>query len=339
MGKHGVFGATRVQLPHLCYLGGETITNPDNWKVPLPTVPTIVQVASEGGECFYAMNGNFAQHNSPGRIAQDAEQFIGPMSNMETLHIHAPAGIVHLQYWHECGHGRNERAAFQYYERVLNLDPIAYWPLWETSGTTAECLVNPAQNGTYSSDVSTWPVGTGIGDGNSAPGFDGTNDWVEGITATIAAAWNGSEGTLFHWLKVANVGVWTDGVRRDTMFFQVDGSNYVMIRRSTANNTMQWLYNAGGTLEVVGTAGLSSTAWVPVALTWSKSAEEMKAYWNGAQTGATQTTLGVWAGTIGAANIGATGVGPANPWSGWLAHAAVWDRALTQPDINSLATA
>ena len=36
-----------------------------------------------------------------------------------------------------------------YNEKVLRTGPIAYWPQDETSGTVARCLVNPAQNGTY----------------------------------------------------------------------------------------------------------------------------------------------------------------------------------------------
>ena len=103
MGKHGVFDATRVQLPYLCYIGVESITNPDNWKVPLPTTATVVQIGSEDGECHYALDGNFAQDNSPGYIAADGERMIGPIGggSMQTLHLHAPDGIVHLQYYRE----------------------------------------------------------------------------------------------------------------------------------------------------------------------------------------------------------------------------------------------
>jgi len=224
-----------------------------------------------------------------------------------------------------------------YFAKVLATGPIAYWPLWEASGTTARCLVNPAQNGTYSSDVSTWPVGTGMGDGNTAPQLDGANDSVNVLTAALIAAFNGSEGTLFQWIKVANAGVWTDLTRRDPFFVQVDGNNFCMMQKvSWANNRLGWYYTAGAVAESVTTGGLFSTDWVPIALTWSKAADEMKAYWAGAQSGVTQTILGNWAGNVGAAVLGATSAAPVNPWQGGLAHCAVWSRALSLTEYQAL---
>ncbi|GAI14148.1 unnamed protein product, partial [marine sediment metagenome] len=77
-----------------------------------------------------------------------------------------------------------------YDDKVLGMDPIAYWPLSETSGLVANCLVNPAQNGVYTGVTLGQP---GIGDGNTAPYFDGTNDYVDVLTAAFIAAYNGSE--------------------------------------------------------------------------------------------------------------------------------------------------
>ena len=101
--------------------------------------------------------------------------------------------------------------AASYVSRVLGFGPIAYWPLYESSGTTAACLVNAAQNGTYSADVSLWPPGPGIGDGNTAPEFDGATEWVNIDTAALVAAFNGAEGSFLIWARVFNVGGTSSG--------------------------------------------------------------------------------------------------------------------------------
>jgi hypothetical protein len=244
-----------------------------------------------------------------------------------------------LQYYRECGRGRQERPEFQYYEKVLNLDPIAYWPLWEASGTTAHCLVNTAQNGIYNSDVSTWPVGTGIGDGNTAPQFDGTNDYLVVETATLEAAINGAEGTYATWFQVSAAGVWTDGIFRYMCNMQDDANNRFVITKSNANNTLYTAHYAGGTAETHTEAGQSSTAWMHYALTWSETADEVKYYLNGVLL-ATDTTIGTWNGDADWSPmiIGAASGAPANVWSGGLAHCAFWGSALGAGIIADLAT-
>jgi len=230
-----------------------------------------------------------------------------------------------------------------YHEKVLAMQPIAYWPLWEASGTVAKCLVNTAQNGTYSSDVSTWPVGAGIGDGNTAPQFDGANDYINVFSAAFSAVFPGAVGSFAGWVRVANVGVWTDGTRRDSTILFDDANNYIILRRAVANNTYQYLYQAGGVLGIRSAAGLANTGWVHVAMTWSDgtSANEMKCYWNAVQQGATVGALGNWAGGGLDPNqtlIGATTMVPANVWSGGQAHFSLFNRVLSLPEIQALST-
>lgn len=225
-----------------------------------------------------------------------------------------------------------------YHERVLATQPIAYWPLWEAAGTVAQCLVNPAQNGTYNSDVSAWPVGTGIGDGNTAPGFDGVNDYVDILTAPYVAAFNGDEGTVHQWIRVDAAGTWTDGIRRVAWYCPVDGNNWALLDKSNANNQFRYFYSAGAVAESVIRAS-NETGWHTIAMTWSKAADEFRAYWDGVQTGATQTVLGNWAGDLVEAWIGALSGVPASAWHGQIAHSVVWDRALPVSTIANLAIA
>jgi len=74
-------------------------------------------------------------------------------------------------------------------------------------------------------------------------------------------------------------------------------------------------------------------------MTWSKSADQMKAYYAGGQTGATQTVLGNWTEALSAtrSNIGARSTTPDQIWNGYLAHCAIWNRALAPAEIAALA--
>lgn len=101
MGKHGVVSANRVQLPYWEYLSGETHTNPSNQAITLPSEATIVTIDSEDGKCYYAINGAFAQANSPGYVPADGGRILGPLGNLVLLHIHGPSAIVHLQFFKE----------------------------------------------------------------------------------------------------------------------------------------------------------------------------------------------------------------------------------------------
>ena len=226
----------------------------------------------------------------------------------------------------------------QYYQKMLALNPIAYWVEDEKSGTVAYDLVSGrvagAQNGTHSG-VTLWQ--NGIGDGRRAAGYNGQSSYTNIYSAALAAAFSGASGTAMIWMRVSGVGVWTDGAVGGMFVLQVDGNNYVRLRKSNANNQIQFWYKAGGTFESV-VAAYSALTWTHIAVTWSKAAEEMRAYLNGVQTGVTQVALGVWAGALSVSTtvLGASNNTPAEPFPGYLAHAAVFNRALSPAEIETL---
>ena len=225
-----------------------------------------------------------------------------------------------------------------YLDKVLGTGPIAYWPLWETAGLTAECLVNPAQNGTYTGVTlatdSSGPFGT------TAPYFDGANDYVDVGTATLFGAFDGQEGSFMCWERVANAGVWTDGLTHYTVHLYDDGPNLMRLTLGATNNQIGYAYTAGGTSESQNTGGLSMTGWYQRVITWSLSAGingEVNYYRDGAADGLTDTALGAFVGPLVIAVLGAFNGAPNSPWRGWLAHPAIWNRALTPSEILALA--
>ena len=226
----------------------------------------------------------------------------------------------------------------KYNDKVLATGPIAYWPLWETSGVVAECLVNPAQNGTYSSDVSGWPVGVGIGDGNTAPGFDGVNDAIDINTAALQAALNANtaEGSMMIWAKFVPA-AWTDAAWHVSCRFRDSVNDYFTIAKSNANNTLYYSWTGGAVTETHSQAGIVDTAWMLLTMTRSEAADEVKYYRNTSLL-ATDTIIGNWAsaGVWDNMVLGANAFALINsPFWGSLAHAAVFGRALGLPEITS----
>lgn len=230
--------------------------------------------------------------------------------------------------------------ALTYQDKVLGYNPIAYWMLAEAAGTTAVDQVNsPAQDGTYGRDVAVMGTGAGIGDGNTAPFFDGVQDYCDVFSAALAAAFGQNTGTIMVWARVANAGVWTDGAWR--MTFSVSGAGGFYLYdwgRPNVNNNLRRLYTPGG-------GGVNDPAyggvlvWMCLLCTWDVVGGQYRAYIDGVEYLPVIGVIGA-IGAVDAAVLGAwcEAAYPNNPWHGWLAHAALWDVILTGPQIADLAT-
>lgn len=219
-----------------------------------------------------------------------------------------------------------EAFPLEYYENLQALqasDLIAHWPLWEASGGV---FLDESGNG-HTGVAHGWTWGqTGIGDGRSSVLLDGVNDYGDLSASGLEAAFNGSAGTLFAWVYLHS-----DTAFRVAVRLAADGSNFVQVHKPAADGYLAMRYRAGGTQHDVLTAVPTGT-WLPVALTWSAAAGELKAYVNGAQVGSTQTGLGTWAGTLDYAMVGSF-YQALNVWNGKLAHVALWAVPLTAAQI------
>lgn len=226
-----------------------------------------------------------------------------------------------------------------YANRVAATNPIAYWVQGEAAGLTAvDQILSPQQDGTYTGVTLGQP---GIGDGNTCPLYDGANDYTDIHTATFQGRFNGAEGSMMVWARMSGAGVWVDGLNHYAMHLYADAANYVRIVKDAANNRLRWYYGAGGVAESVTLNGVNTLDWMQLGITWSASADEVRAFYNGVQTGLTQTVLGVWAGNLvaGYTLVGAYRVLPLTfVWNGYLAHAAVWDTAIAPAEFADLYT-
>lgn len=218
---------------------------------------------------------------------------------------------------------------------------IAYWPMDELTGTTADNAEGTAaRDGTYVGVTLGQP---GIGDGSLCPLFDGVTSVNKVFSASLQTAMgNSAVGTLALWMKVANAGIWTDGAQHRA--FHIDtwgGGGSISITKITTNGVLRFYYKGGGVEKLVDKASMSNPGWMHVELTWSVAADEVKAYYNGAQEGSTLNTISAWGNTIqtNLANIGAGNIAPAEPWSGYLAHVILLNRAATPAEVAQMAAA
>lgn len=221
-----------------------------------------------------------------------------------------------------------------YYQRISYLTPIAFSRYDELVGVVANELVANRDGGYtgVSLNNSTGP------DGSPVPFFDGLGDFVDYDGSGIRPIINGVTGTLLAWFKMANVGVWTDGISR-YVWLAYKAGNTIEIRKLTGNNQINFTYTAGGVAESVTVSAYSPTVWVAALMTWDKNAGvdgEVKFYLNNVQQGATQTGLGVWAGPVTYLRSGSS-IGSAYH-HGWLGPWALWDRVLTANERLAVCT-
>ena len=239
--------------------------------------------------------------------------------------------------------GAGPSAGGSYTSKVRGIEAaslIAYWPQSEAAGAIADNAEGTAaRDGAYTGVTLGQP---GIGDGLTCPLFDGVEDFNKVYSVSLNTAYTGTAGSIFVWAKVSGAGVWTDLGWRRVIEIGDGGSNKMVIFRPSANGLLQWEHKGNGTSKTITKAGLSTTDWMHLGLTWDDGVvDEAKMYYNGAQEGVTQTGLGNWAGNLSATftNVGCNNNAiPAHLWSGYLAHAAIWTKALSGAQILELAT-
>lgn len=221
-----------------------------------------------------------------------------------------------------------------YWRQIQNIfgsSLIAYWPLWEASGTVANDISGNSRNGTYTGvDIGA----AGIGDGKTCPYFDGTNDYVTIFSTSLRDAFNGSEGTIFIWAKVEDALEWTDGKNHYAVQLWVDNNNRLKISLGSNGYISEWYYASGVEKTNIGFKA-RTTDWMLLGFTWSHSSDAMQCYLNGEAIGFALTGLGDWVGTLAYANISKLFTDD-DRFRGNLAHCAILNRAATPAEMKQV---
>lgn len=209
---------------------------------------------------------------------------------------------------------------------------IGYWRLAESAGATVHDSSGAGRDGAASGV--TWGQ-PGVGDGSAAAGFDGINDYLTLAGASLAAAFDGDEGTLLIWLRVPEDPVWNDGAYR--YLARIASATCAIKVFKTPGGVIEVQRSAGGVLKGHSVSGLSGTGWTCLALTWSRSADRQITYRDGAAVGSPHTGLAAWTEVPTLAAFGAYSTSGSSPWYGTLAHIALWDAALGSAELAALA--
>ena len=95
--------AARVELRQWEHLGGELVITPlGSTALTLPAGTTVVSIDAEDAEAYYAVNRTGANANSHGYVPAEGNRVIGPLINLQAVHVFCAAGgILHIQYFRE----------------------------------------------------------------------------------------------------------------------------------------------------------------------------------------------------------------------------------------------
>lgn len=245
------------------------------------------------------------------------------------------------------GKGGSLANAARSYAEILRDDYGAdeIWPLVDiASGTTIPAFVNSARNGTLTG----WDLQNAAAPvpGTLAPYSDGANDYgniyTSNGTTGLVDIWNGQLFSMFIW----GLPVWASGTVRRIIDIRASSSNLLLFGKNDAVGTVQYLYRANNVTKTINFSSESPSGWHSFGMSVSLGADEFKAFFDGAQAGTTQTSLGTWSGTPASTqtNIGSSPTVPTNVWNGHVAYCAmifgsIWTPAQFLAMHNAAATA
>jgi len=219
----------------------------------------------------------------------------------------------------------------QYFRKVLAERPIAYWPLWEASGSVAYDISKNGLHGAYD----TVTLGQdGPGHGRSCALFDGANSFVNLYSAALNTAFDGAEVTFVIRCKMSDVSQWSDDGQYHLFRFAADANNQTLIKKQTDNTIIGQVRSGGTWVDKSQDCSGFTDDWYCFALTVSETNDRLRFFSNGVQLGLTQTGLGNWAGNLDAtmALLGGWSTGSIN-LLGCLSDFVVFDRELSVTEI------
>lgn len=232
-----------------------------------------------------------------------------------------------------------------YTNKVLALNPIAYWPLSD-GGSVVVDESGHGLHGVYSNTTLdqasvSQPVMINdrlvpLSDGRTSASFNGSTSYANIYSAALNSAFNGQLFTISAFLRVND---WTSGTQRLLLRFRVDGSNDFYFDRFGAGNLRANYAAQGVALKTVNLASQGFSGWYHVAAVIDKANDQFSYYVNGALVSTVQTGLGTWTGSLSSTQtlIGG-GALPGNVWDGSIAHVALFNTALTPTQIFNLSS-
>lgn len=218
----------------------------------------------------------------------------------------------------------------QMLQQTFGSSIIAYWPMDETSGTTAFDKSGNGRNGTYRNITLNNIMSP---NGRPCPLFSSSD--VNIFSSAYNTAFNKSEGAVGGFAKVSS-GFWTDGLFHYLDYAYASPTNTIYLRKQSTNYQLAASYTAGGVTEAP-LCYMNNSDWFHWMIGWSKSAEIVKLWINGVLV-ATSSTLGTWSGAFTTAYLGGYN-GSQFTWSGNMSDIVTINRMPTDAEALVTATA
>lgn len=201
------------------------------------------------------------------------------------------------------------------------------WRGTDMVDSTILASVSSARNGTAAGWTLTAPFaipGPVSGEAGLAPYSDGANDLGNIFSASLASIYNGDLGAWGIWLKVANSGVWTDGVVRNGMTLYTDINNRQYLNKRSTNGSVRNLrITSAGNIFTVTSSGITTTSWAFFGGNYNSAGNTEMFFISPSGTVAVSVAApGNWVGALTEAYIGGQ-AGPVNVWSGNWSYAMV----------------
>lgn len=223
-----------------------------------------------------------------------------------------------------------------YYKKILNVfssSIVAYYPLWEESGTTAYDISGNARNAAYGGvTVNTISSPTG----KSGVSFDGSNDYINMYSAGLVNAINYQEGSISFGVKMSSGDVWADGETRRILNLIALNDNEIGIVKDPIANRIVATYKANNITESLIVDSVVYTDWFSVILTWSLSNDRVRLYINKTLS-ANSSTLGTFTGpSISTATLAGnySTSSPTQSWSGYMSDILIVNKEMTQAEVD-----
>lgn len=222
------------------------------------------------------------------------------------------------------------------WQRIMDTNPLAYWPMNEQWGNNALDATGNSFTGTYANvNLNQSGIGDGTPSVEFTTGSSSTSSILNVFSSSFQSAFNGSEGTFLVWAKSKKV---THPLDQYICSFTVNNNNRVRIYSQGNTTNVFFEYVASGSSKQNIYTPLN-TSWFIPAITWSKSNNQIITYWNGVQFGSVLTGLRNWVGTLSSTRTGigcSATTGSIIPFNGYLAHAAIWTRPLSPTEMLNL---
>lgn len=216
---------------------------------------------------------------------------------------------------------------YTYTELVLQDNPLGYWLLNESSGTTATDSSGNARNGTYANSPTLQATGPGASNLPYAVTFNGSNQKVTTGNYTAFAIQPNAAWSIEHWVKTSQTTTAQTITNRDASL----NPSAAIYLNLNANNDVG--YFSGSVIDAYSSAGVNDNAWHYICVT-AAAGGDLKLYIDGVLKKTDSGARGTYATTTTGITMATNGNIGVHWLSGSLCAAAIYNTELSATRVS-----